>query len=244
MGIYQVAVCEDDPIVLDGISRMCREILQEDGVMHEIEGFSSSAELLRAIEIGKKSFDILLLDIEMEGMTGLELAEQLRRADNWVSIIFITGNAKYLAEGYGVQPVHFLLKPPSREKLAKALRTDRKRNCRPKSVLLQKSSRILRLSLGDIEYVESANHEILIHQKKEKQIFPMSMTELVSLLPTGQFCRCHNRFLVNLEEVKEFERTFLSLYSGAEIPIGRKYYKEVQIAFVQYLNYRRETPQG
>ena len=239
MSTYHVAICEDDPIVLKGISQMCREILMEDGVPGEIWEFTAADGLLKEIETGKTAFDMLLLDIEMEGMTGMELAERLRREENWVSIIFITGNEKYLAEGYGVQPIHFLLKPPSREKLAAALRTDRKRNRRPKTVLLQKSSRILRLSLEELVYVESANHEVLLHQKNGTQAFPLSMTEMLKLLPAGQFCRCHNRFLVNLEEVKAFERTYLSLYDGAELPIGRKYYKEFQSAFVQYLNYRR-----
>ena len=103
-----------------------------------------------------------------------------------------------------------------REALASAIHTDLKLNYIPKTVVVHIGNKLVHLSLSDFE----------------KQ------------LPMGQFARCHNSYLVNLDEVREIGRTELSLQSGETLPMGRSYYKAFQSAFVRYINQQKSYITG
>ena len=236
MRVYRLAVCEDDDRIREELCSLCRAILTEDGIDHEIVAFRSAQELEKVLTAESYPFDLLLLDIQMEGMTGMELAKSLRRRGDRVSIIFVTGCGDYLPEGYDVQPIHFLLKPVSREALASALHTDWDLNHRPKTAVLRIGSKKVSLLLTQIRYMESFNHSIVVHQAQGDRSYLLSLSEIEKQLPPGQFCRCHNSYLVNMEYVEEIGRTELSLRDGKRLPIGRTYYKTLQSAFIRYLN--------
>lgn len=236
MNIYQVAVCDDDTAILDTLCSLCREIFAEDGISHEITAFTNAEDLKAKLDTQSNPFDLLILDIQMEGMTGMELAHSLRDGGDRVSIIFITACDDYLSEGYVVQPIHFLLKPVKKEALANALHTDLKLNYLPKTVLLQIGSKTVSLSFSDIRYIESFNHEVIVHQAGTKRTYSLSLTEVERQLPPGQFCRCHNSYLVNLGYVQEIGRTELYLRGHETLPVGRTYYKSFQEKFIRYLN--------
>lgn len=236
MNVYRLAVCEDDDTIREELSSLCQDILTQDGIEHEITAFTSADELGKLLLAENAPFDLLLLDIQMEGMTGMELAQSLRRRGDRVSILFVTGCEDYLPEGYGVQPIHFLLKPVSREALAGALRTDWRLNHQPKTAALRIGGKTVSLPLAEIRYIESYNHNIVIHQASGDRSYLLSLSEAEKQLPPGQFCRCHNSYLVNMEYVEEISRKELSLRGGIRLPIGRAYYKSLQSAFIRYLN--------
>ena len=236
MNTYRVVVCDDDSVILDNICSLCREIFTEDGINYEITVFSSSVDLKKKMDTQTNLFDLLILDIQMEGMTGIELAHYLRNRGDRISIIFITACDDYLSEGYDVQPIHFLLKPVKKEALSKALRTDLKLNYFPKTVTFHIGSKNICFTLADILYIESFNYEIIIHQMGLKRSDSISLVEMERQLPPNQFCRCHKSYIVNLSYVQEIGRTELSLQSGDKLPIGRTYYKLFQEMFIRYLN--------
>lgn len=236
MSLYRIAICDDDDIVKNELSSLCHEILSEEEITHSITTFSSAVELEKRINSESCSFDLLILDIQMNGMTGMELAHSLRDRGNRVSIIFVTACDDYLSEGYDVQPIHFLLKPIRCEALANALHTDLKLNHLPKTIVLHIGSKLLQLAVADIKYIESYNHSIIIHQGTEESSYYYSLGELEKQLPAGQFARCHNSYLVNLNEVQAIGRTELSLHSGETIPVGRTYYQAFQSAFIRFIN--------
>lgn len=237
MGVYRVAVCDDERAACEEVCRLCDDILTQDGVPHRIVPFSSASALDACLREGDDAFDLLVLDIAMQGQSGMELAHELRRRRDRVSIVFVTGCEEYLEEGYGVQPVHFLLKPVTRERLSEALRADRELNHSPKTVTLQRGGRLLRLALSDIYYVETGvKHNVKIVTPAHAHLFPASLSYMEQALPAEQFVRCHKSYLVNLEHVTEVGRTAVRLDSGEEVPVGRKYAAETQGAFVAYLN--------
>ena len=137
MSAYRIAVCDDDDIIRENLCSLCSDILTNDSVEYRLESFRSACELEKRLDTESCPFELLILDIQMEGMTGMELARSLRDKGNRVSIIFVTACEDYLSEGYGVQPIHFLLKPVRREALASAIHTDLKLNYIPKTVVVQ-----------------------------------------------------------------------------------------------------------
>ena len=236
MNRYRLAICEDDDGIRAQLHSLCQEILTENGIDHCITDFSSAQQLENRLAAESAPFDLLLLDIQMEGMTGMELAQSLRQRGDRVSILFVTGCEDYLPKGYSVQPIHFLLKPVSREGLAAALRTDWQLNHKQKTVVLRLGSKTVGLPLADIRYIESRNHNIIVHQTEGERTYVLSLTNFERQMPPNQFCRCHNSYLVNMDYVEEIGRTELSLRGGVRLPIGRTYYKTLQSAFIRYLN--------
>ena len=237
MHTYRLAVCEDEEVIREELCRLCGEILSDARITHKIMSFSDAEELERLLESRGQIFDVLIMDIELGNKSGMELAKELRSKKDRVSIIFLTGYEKYLKDGYSVQPVHFLLKPVKKQELAEALLTDWEMNHRPKAVLLQKGSRNLSLPLASVFWAEtSGNHNVRIILRDRDEEFPISLSELEALFPSGQFARCHNSYLVSLAHVREFKRATLYMDNGSELPVGRKYYKKIQEAFVSYIN--------
>ena len=113
MALYRVAVCGDEADVRAQISADCLEVLSSLGTDAQLSGFSSADEL-RA--------ELYLLDIQMEGTSGLELAQWLYDTGVRNRVIFITGSAEYALSGYSAHPLHYLLKPVGREELEDAMR--------------------------------------------------------------------------------------------------------------------------
>ena len=121
MSTYRVALCEDEAVECRQITAMCRDIFAAQGVETEIVPFSSADALRQTAEEKRAAFDLYLLDIQMEGTTGLELAQWLYDQGVRDRVIFITGNPEYALAGYEAHPLHYLLKPVSRERLEAAL---------------------------------------------------------------------------------------------------------------------------
>ena len=236
MSEYRLAVCEDEPAAREYVGALCGEILPEWGAAHTVTLFASTGELSARLDREPEAFDLLLLDIQMEGMTGMELAHVLRERGNQVSILFLTGCADYALEGYGVHPVHFLLKPVEREALAGALRLDWERSHRSRAVVLRSGGRTVSLPTADIRYIESINRSAVVHLTEGERSFPLTMSQMERLTPADAFARCHNSFLVNLAHVAEAGRAGVRLRDGEQLPVGRRYYQSFQTAFIRYLN--------
>lgn len=236
MNTYRLAVCEDEALTRENIVSLCRDILSENGTDYTIEDYPSAEALEKALESGAHSFDLLILDIEMTGLSGLDLAKRLRMHQDCTSIIFLTGYESYLPEGYKVQAVDFLIKPAKREELAQAIKRDIKLNHKVQTAALKRGNKVLKLSLPLVKYVESSDHHVLIRQKNGNDVFPISLKEVEHLLPRENFAKSHNSYLVNMDYVREIGRTGLILQDGEQLPIGRKYYKTFQEAFIRYLN--------
>lgn len=113
---YRAAICDDSTTDAEFVGSILHQWAAERGIEVESERFASAdAFLFRYAE--DKSFDLLLLDVEMPGTDGVTLAKTVRQENEAVQIVFITGYSDYIAEGYDVAALHYLVKPVSREKL-------------------------------------------------------------------------------------------------------------------------------
>lgn len=234
--VYRVAVCEDQPHMREELCGLCGQALKELNVPYMLTPFVSAEELGEAMKAGHAPFDLLLLDIELEGKSGLQFASELRRAADRVSIIFVTGCEEYLRDGYAVQPIHFLLKPVDYPMLYDAIRTDWRLNGSKRHFVLQEGARTIPLTVQQVRFVESFNHGILIHNGEGSSFYRITLAEAErEIQPAGCFCRCHNSFLVNMDWVSEITRTRVVMRDGAQIPIGRRYYESAQKTFIRYM---------
>lgn len=233
--MYRVAVCEDEGPARESLCAMCGEILSERNISHEITPSSSAEDLEHALGAGT-GFDLLCLDILMDGKSGMDFARQLRQRDEKTSVLFITNSREFLKEGYEVRPIQYLFKPVDREQLVRALETDLRLHHRPDTVTIRSGTSITVLPLDELWYAESRNHLTVVKLDQGEQPFRIRLTDMEQLLPQDQFCRCHNSYLVNMRRVARLDRKGLILGNGEWIPIGRSYYKSAQEKLVRFLN--------
>ena len=232
--MYRVAICEDEDAQRTQLAELLRAQLQELVPEHTVQAFASSQALAEALALGEK-FDLLILDILMPELTGMELARQVRTYDEQVSIIFLTGSLEYAIQGYDVEPLHYLLKPVSRERMEEGLqRALRKRG--PRMVRFQRSGKVVSLPVPEIRYLESRDHGIAVYLRDGVQTFSISLAEAEQLLPRGIFRRCHKSYLVNLNWVSHASHSGVYLKDDSQIPMGRAFYTEIQNSIVHRLN--------
>lgn len=233
---YRAALCEDEAAERDQLIGLCRDILDGLGIEPEIVPFASADALRQAVEGEQTAFDLFLLDIEMkEGASGLELARWLYDRGIRDRILFLTGNPEYALVGYDVHPLHYLLKPVSRERLEDALgRALEKQGAQ--AVRFQRGGKAVPLPLREIRYLESRNHGVVVDLGDGEQAFSIPLTEAERLLPAGAFCRCHKSYLVNLTWVKRATHGGVLLKDGRKLPMSRTFYAGFQNALVHRLN--------
>lgn len=233
---YRLALCEDDPQESAHLEALCGQLLSRRGISYTLARFASADELREVLERDLSAFDLLLLDIQMEGMNGMELAHLLHDQKAPVRFLFITGCPDYALEGHQVHPVHYLLKPVDPQALDEALAQDWETHCGSRPILFRQKGKSVFLPAEDIRYMESTNRSIIVHTPEEDLAFPLSLTDAERLTPPGLFARCHNSYLVNLDQVREVDRMALRLRDGTRLPVGRRYYQNFQAALIRRIN--------
>ncbi|MBE6579498.1 MAG: response regulator transcription factor [Ruminococcaceae bacterium] len=224
---YRIALCDDEPAQREYLTNLVRTWAAEAEVCAEITAFSSGEALL----FGKDGQDIFLLDIEMPGMDGIALAEALRKTRPYSPIVFITGYDRYLAKGYDVAALHYLLKPVVREKLFSVLsRAVEQLGQSERMLTLEAGGEIVRLPLREIAWVEVQGNYVTFHGKETHKA-KMTLAEAEARLDS-RFCRTGRSFLVNLHHVRKVAKTEVCLASGEKVPLSRGMYEAVNRALI------------
>lgn len=232
--MYTIGVCDDQEELRSDLAAQCGEILTDMGIEHRIMTFPSAEAVEAALLCGAR-FDLLCLDILLDGISGMELARKLRRTDDRVSILFVTGSRDFLKDGYEVRPIQYLMKPVDRGELASAIETDLRLNHQPRTVTFHVGKRTVVLPVDDICHIESRDHGSLCYMDGQEAFLPLSLSEMETYLPKERFCRCHKSFLVNLSHIREANGRTLRTERG-ELSIGRQYAGSFREQFVRYLN--------
>lgn len=197
--------------------------------------FASGEAFLETFQKGL--YDIIFLDIYMDGITGMDTAKRIRALDGDCRLIFITSTIEFAVDSYDVDSSYYLVKPYPYEKLCQALtRCSASLIENSQSLLVPTKNGSVRLFLHSIAYTEYSNRRILIHQKNGEELtVTISQKELSeTLLAYPYFCDCYRGILVNLESVSRLLDGGFLLDSGQTIPISRLKYREVREQFLQF----------
>lgn len=238
---FQIAICDDEANELAYIQSIAEKWALQNGHQADIKTFSSAeAFLFQYAE--NKAYDMLLLDIEMQEMSGIELARKIRAENETMQIIFITGFADYMQQGYDVAALHYLMKPVSSEKLAQVLsRAANQLAQRPKVCFIETPDEMLRIHMEELIYIEALAHstELVLARKQgsERIRVPQSISSLEAKL-SQDVVRCHRSYLVNLMHIERITKTEIHLDTNHKIPLSRRRYQEVNQRFITY--YQKE----
>lgn len=229
---YRIAVCDDEPSQLESISSLVADWSLSCGQPCQIRQFPSAQAFLFAYE-ENSAFDILLLDVEMEGMSGIQLARQLRAARSRAEIVFITSHFEFIGEGYEVDALHYLVKPVSRDKLFSVLsRAAWRLSVEPPHIIISCDGETVKLYEADILYVESFLHYISIHTVSREYRIKEGISSFAAKLG-DDFYRVHRSYLVSLKHITRISRTSVRLEDGTELPVARGKYDDINLAFIR-----------
>ena len=180
-------------------------------------------------------YDILLLDVEMGKLNGIELARQIRLQNSCVQIVFITGYPDFIAEGYEVCALHYLMKPIKPEKFKEVLSRGAVLSQKERPFLLISSEReTVRIFFDDIYYAESQGHYMLVHTIQTQYRVRMTVSGLLEKLDKG-FYRCSRSFIVSLRHICRITLKEVFLDNQVSLPLGRGQYDEINSTMIRYL---------
>lgn len=226
--MYRIAVIDDNSIDTEYVTALVKRwaggmpVQEQVAKSHsvQIESFPSAEAFLFAYE-EDKTWDILLLDIEMGDMNGVELAKEIRRGNEAVQMVFITGFPDFVGEGYEVAALHYLMKPVAEEKLFAVLdRAVAALGKREKYLTITYNRQQELIPVADILYVEAERQYVCIHTVEDIFRIKGSLSETEGQLDE-YFFKCQRSFLVNLRFVKRINSGNVVLKNGEEVPISR-----------------------
>lgn len=231
---YKIAICDDDGAQREYMRELVLAWAKKMRHLTELRQYAKAEDFLFDYS-EEKDFDILLLDIEMPGISGIELAREVRRGNAAVQIVFITGFYEYFSDGFDVSALHYLIKPVDGAKLNPVLdRAVSNLQGRQRGVLLSTPEGSVKVLLADITYAEAENVYVNVHTLRESYRVRMSLGKFMEQLDET-FFKVHRSYVVGLKYVKKVTRTEICLVNGDRISVSRKMYDEIHAALIKYL---------
>lgn len=227
---YKIAICDDSDVDRQYVTNMVKRWAESLGYLVQLDTFSTAEGFLFHYE-EEKDYDILLLDIEMGDMDGVTMAKHLRKENDTVQIIFITGYSDYISEGYEVAALHYLMKPVKEEKLCSVLERATERLSKNERVLnLKSGGEIIRVPIYQIRYAEVYGNYVTIHAASDVMV-KMTLNELENQLDE-RFYRVGRSAVVNLTKVSRVTKTEIRLNEGTTMHLPRGAYDGINRAII------------
>lgn len=226
----KIAICDDSSADRQYLSTLADRWAADRGHVIRTAFFSSAEEFLFHYA-EEKDYDILLLDIEMGAMDGVTMARTLRRDNETVQIIFVTGYSDYIAEGYDVAALHYLMKPVREDKLFSVLDRAAEKLSRNETVLnFEVGGEMVRVPIYQIKYAAVSGNYVTIHAAGEVTV-KMTLGELEGQLDR-RFYRAGRSVIVNLTMISRVTKTEILLSDGTAVPLPRGAYEGVNRAII------------
>lgn len=230
----RICLCDDEPTALSYIQSLILKWQDSHSCTCEVTTFRSGEEML--LECGDTfPFDLILLDVQMYTLNGLNLARKIRETDAHVSIAFLTAVRDYVFEGYEVQAIRYLLKPLREEQLFQLLdQTATHLEQSPQYLILDVNGEKKKIHINDLFWVEAQGHYLVFHTRQETFQKKGTFSALQKELEGSCFCLTHRSFLANIQHIVRITKTDCIFSNGERIPISRNTYRSLNDAFISY----------
>lgn len=236
----KIAICDDELVQREFISASVQRYFNEKAIPVSIQEYESAEELWFQYELNSDT-DIVLLDIQMEGMDGISLAKKLRCKNEALAIIFITAMTDYIFEGFQVNAINYLLKPYEEEKLYDCLNKAMEQCSKQDNYLLLRVEReIVKIKKDHIIRVESEGHYLNIFTGEQSYRIKRSMKEMESVLIEDNFLKISRSDILNLYSIARITPKEVSLMNGEKILLPKGRHREISEAFMN-CHFRREN---
>jgi len=231
--MLKITICDDERALRDYHTALIRKWAAEQNQSIRIFDYDSAEAFLFASE---NDTDILILDIQMKEMDGVTLAKKIRARNKEIQIIFVTGYMEYIADGYEVEALHYLIKPATEEKLFAVLnRATEKLKRNEQALLVNHDGMNTRIPLYEISHLEVRHNHVTIFATTE-YVVKTTLNELEKELANdSNFFRIGRSYIVNLRYVKKCSKTEIFLKNGTAIPLPRGMFSILSRAMIDRL---------
>lgn len=230
--MIHIFICDDDAVHLRRAHRAVAAAAGDrDVTIHDLD---SAAALFARLDEGVHPH-VALLDVELESVCGINLAQELNRRCPDCQIIFLTAYARYASDAYFARHTWFVLKkdidvylPPALEQAFAAVDN---RPCEEPALLVKQRRNLLRLPVSQVLYLERVTYRTKVVTTQETLYCTPTPAALLEGIPAGIFIRCHQSYWVNVKKIFSQVGSDFHLIDGSVVPISRTYRKDAIAAF-------------
>lgn len=230
----KIAICDDDWHMQQTLRLFIDQTYQDLDML--VDGFTSGEALLAAVQKQSQPYQLILLDIEMRGIDGIETAKRLRKLLPDCYIIFITSHDEFALTGYEVAAFRYLVKPVQPEKLTEAISAVRAELSDHITLHVEDGPVEALLRVKDIYYIEAQDKRVRVVLKDTALSDRRGIDEIERALAGEDFFRVHRSYLINFRYVARLDKNEILLVSGEQIPLSRLRKKAFKSAFQTYVS--------
>ncbi len=227
----RVAICDDEKIQLSITKTSVENAYNSLDLI--VDTYTSGIELLNAVDV--VNYDLIILDIEMPGVNGIDTAKRLRKIEDKTAIVFLTSHVEYALEGYEVNALRYLTKPASTEKLSEIITYLLEQKKKDKRILLRNSEDVEMVCVADIYYMEAQDQMIRVVTDKGEYRNRYNLGDYETELSAYGFFRIHRGYLINLGHVLKMTGREIIMEDGAALPISRTKEAALKNALLHYV---------
>lgn len=232
---YKIIITDDSAADTAFLRGLAEGWAAERRITAEIVAYSSPEAFLFCWE-EDQNCDLLLFDIEMPGINGVALAKKIRQTNKYVNIVFVTGYSDYIAEGYEVSALHYLMKPVDREKFFRTLDRAYERSVRDMQYLtLKMPDTVVRVPFGEIRWLEVLQNYVTVHAERDYTLKAPLREFEKQLSSDSSFYRVGRSYIINLRCIKQVTKREVFLADSTAIPLPRGMYETLNQTIIKRL---------
>ena len=230
--MIHIAVVDDEKSYISQIQQYLEQFERESGETIKVSVFSDGDSIVHKYN---SEYDIILMDVEMKFMDGMSAAEEIRKKDSEVVIIFITNMPQYAIRGYAVDALDYILKPVSYFAFSQCLQKAivRRNNRAAKFVVINLKKGTARINIENIIYIETAGRRTVYHTVEGDYESYVSLNEAEEQLKQYHFFRISKWCLVNIALIDNYQDGYISL-GKTKLAVSRSKRKELLDKLITY----------
>lgn len=234
--MLHIAICDDDRAAVENHKNMTEHCLKDCGSIGKIETYTTSDNLLCDIVEDRLFFDLILLDIEMPGSSGMEIAEKIKPCLPDVKIIFITSHIEYAIDAFELSIFRYVPKNDIGKRLPSAIQDAIKLIVleEGKSYTIQTNSRLEKIPYKDIYYIERDGKNASIATAGGVSKVRKSLQQVYGELDAEEFIFIDRGTIANMIHIMQVKDGMAILKNGVSLPISRTHLQEVKAQINHY----------
>lgn len=235
----QIAICDDEKTYLDFCICRIKGLVarEENNCELIIDAYSSGEQLIKAYEAGKE-YDLVLLDIKMQELSGFDVARIIRKHNKNILIIFISSLGNHILNSFEYHPFWFLVKPVTDEKFVHVFKKAASYIMEDRNKLhsfYTQETGLTSLEINKILYLESRLRKVTIYTRTQTFTYYANLKEEQEKLKENNFVRSHKGYLVNMAYIHSINKNNIVLKSRKVVPLSEHRHKEVFDCFTDYI---------